>query len=228
MSDDTIHNDDFGYSKEILCEYLKNGFRFLHQGYETVLKTKNYQLSEQSKNLENDIRDDILSIAEDKLKDESLKNRGDRYLEFKFKNEPRDASNKDDIRRFDIELIFATPSYIPDLIIECKRLKNNTKNLAYIDNGVQRFVIGRYGAKLSVAGMIGFIEVGNEADIINDLKNRLSKKAETISTIEIHTTNVFSEEYAGHIYQSTHNREGDLPEIELFHLMLDFCEIIEP
>ena len=76
--------------------------------------------------------------------------------------------------------------------------------------------------------MIGFIEAGNEVDIINDLKNRLSKQTETISTIKAHTTDVFSEEYVGHIYQSTHNREGDLSEIELFHLMLDFCEIIEP
>jgi len=220
--------NDYFYSQEVLRKYLKNGFLFLYQGYETVLKTKRYKLSEQSKNLENDIRDDILRVAEARLKEESLRNRENKLLEFKFKNEPRNISDEDDTKRIDIELIFAIPAYIPDLIIECKRLKNNEKNLAYINNGVQRFVIGRYSEELPIAGMIGFIEAGNEVDIINDLKNRLSKQTETISTIETHTTDVFSEEYAGHIYQSTHSRKGDLSEIELFHLMLDFCEIIEP
>ncbi len=220
--------NEFGYSDEDLCEYLENGFLFLYRGYEFVLSTKKYKLSEQSSKLEGLITKDILRTAIALLNDESSKNRDDRYLQFKFKNEPHDVLDEDDIRRFDIELIFATPSYIPDLIIECKRLKSNEKNLAYINNGIQRFVIGRYGAELPIAGMIGFIEAGNEADIINDLKKRLSKQTETISTIETHTTDVFSEEYAGHIYQSTHNREGNLSEIELFHLMLDFCEIIEP
>lgn len=219
--------NDYFYSQEVLCKYLKNGFLFLYQGYETVLKTKRYKLSEQSKNLENDIRDDVLRIAEAKLKEESLRNRGDKLLEFKFKNEPRNISDEDDTKRIDIELIFAIPAYVPDLIIECKRLKNNEKNLAYINNGVQRFVIGRYSGKLPVAGMIGFIEAGNEAEIVEDLRNRLSQRPETISTIQQHKTETFPDEYAEHIYHSIHKRENLQP-IELFHLMMDFCEIIEP
>ena len=219
--------NDYFYSQEVLRKYLKNGFLFLYQGYETVLKTKRYKLSEQSKNLENDIRDDILRVAEANLKEESLRNRENKLLEFKFKNEPRNISDEDDTKRIDIELIFAIPAYIPDLIIECKRLKNNEKNLAYINNGVQRFVIGRYGEELPAAGMIGFIEAGNETEIVADLSNRLSQRPETISTIQQHENETFPDEYADHVYHSIHQRENLSP-IELFHLMLDFCEIIEP
>lgn len=228
MPDDTTYNDEFGYSKEMLCEYLKNGFLFLYQGYEFILNTKTYKLSEQSRRLENLIRDDIYRKAVELLKQERVRNRVDRFLKFSFYNEPRDVEDESDTKRLDVQINYDSDPLLPDLIIECKRLASTDKNSAYISNGVQRFVIGRYSPTHPVAGMIGFIEAGNEADIIKDLKNKLTKQPETISTIETHTADVFSKEYVGHIYQSTHSREGDLPEIELFHLMLDFCEIIEP
>jgi len=228
MPDETTYNDDFGYSKEILCEYLKNGFLFLHQGYEFILNTKTYKLSEQSRRLENLIRDDIYRKAVELLKEESRRNRDNRFLKFSFYNEPRDVEDESDTKRLDVQINYDSDPLLPDLIIECKRFSNTDKYLAYIQNGVQRFVIGRYSPTHPIAGMIGFIEAGNEVDIINDLKDRLAKKAETINTITPHTAEVYSKEYAGHIYQSTHEREGDLPQIKLFHLMMDFCEIIEP
>jgi len=227
MPDETTYNDDFGYSKEILCEYLKNGFLFLHQGYEFILNTKTYKLSKQSRRLENLIRDDIYRKAVELLKEESRRNRDNRFLKFSFYNEPRDVEDESDTKRLDVQINYDSDPLLPDLIIECKRLANTDKNLAYIQNGVQRFVIGRYSPTHPIAGMIGFIETRDKTEIVQNLSNKLSERPETISTIQQHKTETFPDEYANHVYHSIHKRENLQP-IELFHLMMDFCEIIEP
>lgn len=230
MIDTTTQTDDFGFSKDILCLYLKNGLKFLYQGYQIVLSKTEYILSRDSPNLENLIRDDIEREAKEIHKLVFSKDRANQYLKFKFFNESRDATDKTDIKRFDILLNYDTAYENPEMIIECKRLKKNTKNAAYIENGIERFETNRYGYGLPIAGMIGFIEEGNETDIIEDLTKRIDKKTTIEQSLNILDVNssVHSDLYKEHIYNSIHQRTDDLNSIEIFHLMMDFTSIIKP
>lgn len=217
--------EDFEYGKDILLVYLKNGFNFLYKGYKVVLKKKQYNLKLDGSNLENVIRDDIYREAVRLLKTASLKDRSNRFLRFSFYNENRDPENEEDIKRFDISLDYDSAPYLNDIIIECKRLKKNEKNKAYIDNGVERFETNRYGYGLPIGGMIGFIEKGDENKIKADLSKRLTKKTTTISVSS--ASGIFSGIINNHIFQSDHNRPKPLGQIKLIHLMLDFTSIID-
>ncbi len=222
--------NEFGPAKEHLEMYLKNGLKFLYQGYE-VLKNKKiktpYSLKKDGGNLENDIRDDIYNEAVHLLEKAWLNDRGNQFLQFSFYNENRDPTDKSDVKRFDISLNYTSISFIKDIIIECKRLNKNTKNKAYIENGIERFETNRYGYGLQLGGMIGFIEKGVENLIITDLQKKMNTKTTTSKNLEaINDENlIYDESYKNHIYQSIHQRI-DLEPIELYHLMMDFTAIV--
>ena len=226
----TTYDNEFGFAKEHLEIYLKNGLKFLYQGYE-ILKNKKiktpYSLKKDGGNLENEIRDDICNEAIPLLEKAFLKDRDNEFLKFSFYNENRDTSDKSDIKRFDISLNYTSISFVKDIIIECKRLNKNTKNKAYIENGIERFEIDRYGYGLPLGGMIGFIEKGDENLIISNLEKRIKPKKTIIKNIHlINLENpIYDKSYDNHIYQSIHQRVG-LEPIELYHLMMDFTSII--
>ena len=228
IDNDITQIDDFLFPKDILCQYLRNGFDFLYQGYLIVLKTKEYSLSEDSSRLENKIRDDIEREAKPLLLKIALSNRDNRFFKFSFYNEPVDASKEADIKKFDIALDYDSAPYMHNIIIECKRLKKNAKNAAYIEKGVERFETNRYGYGLPIAGMIGFIEKGNQNDIIKDLTRRIDKKITISQSLQKldNTSNVFHKSYKNDIYNSIHQRVDDLDDIEIFHLTMDFTSII--
>lgn len=226
----TENINDFTFPKDILSVYLKNCFIFLFAGYQIVLKQKTYSLKRDSKTLENDIRDDIFNEAVILLAKAGLKERDNEFLQFSLYNENRDPSDKDDVKRFDISLSYHSAQYYRDIIVECKRLKKNIKNAAYIENGIERFEINRYGYGLPIAGMIGFIEEGNQELIVKDLTKRIDKKSTTSQSLEKleNTSDVFHKTYENHIFNSSHQRTDDLDDIEIFHLMMDFTSIINP
>ena len=112
-------------------------------------------------------------------------------------------------------------------IIECKRLDGYTsKNKAYIEEGMNRFISEKYVCRLDVCGMIGFIEKSNKVyktdkivEIVNDINNKLinvykKNEAEKLQT----STNI--DEF-NHSYISTHNREKCQLPLYISHLFLD-------
>lgn len=112
-------------------------------------------------------------------------------------------------------------------IIECKRLDGYTsKNKAYIEEGMNRFISEKYVCILDVCGMIGFIEKSNKVyktdkivEIVNDINNKLinvykKNEAEKLQT----STNI--DEF-NHSYISTHNREKCQLPLYISHLFLD-------
>ncbi len=221
-------NEPFEFGKDALLLYLKNGLTFLFRGYKIVLTKKQYSLSKDGKNLENDIRDAVYNEARRLLLAAIKNNRSDRSLRFDFYNEPRDTSNEDDIKRFDITLNYDSAIFNKDIIIECKRLNKNGKNQAYIDNGIQRFITDRYGHSLAIGGMIGFIEQGKEPDILKDLQKRINTYSTTSRKLNpVSNNSSFSvTEYKNHLSQSNHKRNKGLEDIELYHLLMDFTSII--
>lgn len=220
-------HESFDFSHEMLYPFLKNGFKFLYQGYQVVLKNKKYELSKHSSKLETLIQNDILRealIIQNKAK---RKNRDDRNLKFKFKSQAEDIEDETDTKRFDIELIYGLDNE-PEIVIECKRLDNSKKIYNYFTDGIEdRFIQKRYSPNLSLAAMIGFIEAGNEEEITKKMHTYLQKKVSTL--LNFHLINnespIYYHEYGNHIFQSVHQRV-DKDVIELYHLMMDFTSII--
>jgi hypothetical protein len=220
--------DNFGYSKDVLLVFLRNGFNFLYKGYQIVLIKKSYSLKVDGSNLENKIRDDIHREAEKLLKKAALEKRDDKFLRFSFKNENRDVEDENDVKRFDLSLSYDSAPYLDDIIIECKRLHKNEKNLKYLENGIERFETNRYGYGLPIGGMIGFIEKGEETKIIDDLTKKLSRRISTEKNLTETASGatIFSEILKGHVFQSCHRRPEHLEKIELYHLFMNFTSII--
>lgn len=219
--------ESFDFPHDVLYPFLRNGFRFLYQGYQVVLVEKTYELSKHSSKLETLIQNDILREALKFLDEAKRKNRIDRNLKFKFKNQPEDSRDETDTKRFDIELVYGLGDE-PDIIIECKRLDDDKKIYPYFTDGIEdRFINKRYSPDLSLAAMIGFIEAGNENKVIKNMQRYLGKKTSTLNNINLvnNENPIHSEIYDNHIYQSIHERI-DLEPIELYHLMMDFTSIV--
>ncbi len=108
-------------------------------------------------------------------------------------------------------------------VFECKRLKNNSKNQLYIDEGINRFVNNTYAAKMPISGMIGFIEEAKDGipNLIGDLKKRIDKTPNIIDKFIAFPIDKSSQLS----YHSKHERIQNMP-IELTHLLFDFQEIL--
>lgn len=102
---------------------------------------------------------------------------------------------------------------------ECKLLEeNNSKHYnLYIDEGVKRYLSGKYGEKCSAGSMIGYITIGNIVEIINEVKIRVDKKSNISNMEKSDTINGFT----GH-YKSVHEREVGKTPFHIHHLFFSF------
>lgn len=100
---------------------------------------------------------------------------------------------------------------------ECKRLRSDQLKLLneYIDNGVNRFVSGKYSSKSTVAAMIGYIQEGSISEIVTKLmplmKNTNLRENFVRLILEMNPE-----------YKSVHVRTLDSQVITLHHLFFDF------
>ena len=100
---------------------------------------------------------------------------------------------------------------------ECKRLRSDQLKLLneYIDNGVNRFVSGKYSSKSTVASMIGYIQEGSISEIVTKLmplmKNTNLRENFVRLILEMNPE-----------YKSVHVRTLDSQVITLHHLFFDF------
>jgi hypothetical protein len=131
--------------------------------------------------------------------------------------------------RVDIKIISRQSSFVDTkayYIIECKRLDNiNTTgttglNAKYIDDGIARFVSGKYSTYGRTAGMIGFVV--EEMDIHQNILNigtLLKKHFNHINTEETFTHKTIVSDFK-FSYYSRHKIES-ISKI-IYHLMFDF------
>lgn len=111
---------------------------------------------------------------------------------------------------------------------ECKRL-NDSNYASYIDEGILRFIYGKYSKNMSFAGMIGYFEItGHDIENIvkkinTNLDNKFKKgkldKKCSLNKYEIQDD--FENSYiSNHERKKTHS-------IDLYHLILDYSNIID-
>jgi hypothetical protein len=101
---------------------------------------------------------------------------------------------------------------------ECKVLKENSTSYdLYIKNGVNRYLSGQYGEKGSAGSMIGYIIIGDTAEIINKVKIKVDKLSNISNMKKSDSINGFTEHY-----KSVHERSvGDTP-FHIHHLFFPF------
>ena len=101
---------------------------------------------------------------------------------------------------------------------ECKRLRSDQTVLIqeYVDNGVKRYIEGKYGSKSTVSAMVGYVQEGTISDIVDMLKPVM-----TPTNLEENLIRVILEKNPQ--YKSVHIRDLDSKTIILHHLFFDFA-----
>ena len=106
---------------------------------------------------------------------------------------------------------------------ECKRLDGySEKNKAYIEDGLFRYISGKYSEEMPIAGMIGFVQGFKKNsgidNLITEIANILHKTEELIQNLlikQIYNNFKYS-------YYSKHKRKSELSNIDIYHLFFDF------
>jgi hypothetical protein len=134
------------------------------------------------------------------------------------------STGRTDIRIFSPNTFYNQDEYY---IIECKRIDHKAcrgksgLNYEYINNGINRFITGKYSSHYKTNAMLGFIidslDIHNNIEDINYLlKNNFSQFA---TTCFLQREN-FIENFEFH-YSSTH-LTNDKQDLKLYHLMFSF------
>lgn len=106
---------------------------------------------------------------------------------------------------------------------ECKRLDDkigkSSLQQKYIDDGLNRFIIGKYAEEDDFGGMVGFIVTGKIENIVLDMK----KKVKNYYFVRSYgfLLNRFCDNCLTS-FQSKHERKNRLGNIHIYHLFLDF------
>lgn len=102
---------------------------------------------------------------------------------------------------------------------ECKILAEGDSRLyrEYIENGLYRYLHGKYCAKGSAGSLIGYINSGSISIVIRDVKMRVNKENILSAMALAHSILAFKEHYI-----SIHTREKRLPSFCVHHLFFRF------
>lgn len=141
-----------------------------------------------------------------------------------------------------LDIKFQVPSLSSEdyYAFEAKRLdKNKTKRKYYINGGIARFTKRIYYPETNtiVAGMIGFVEIENMSgrvalDQIKDGVNELIGTSTDINTTQtlmpliIEKNSLLEEEHCKYLYLSKHTRDDDKKELKIYHVFLDYYDVL--
>lgn len=127
---------------------------------------------------------------------------------------------------------------------EAKRLdKNLTKQRYYLNGGIQRFTKRIYypETNIVVAGMLGFVEIDftktkDGRVTLDKIKNSLNilidEHKDIVTTQPLMDYGIFDEKHSfindfKNLYLSKHTRDEDSAEIKIYHLFLDYYDILK-
>jgi len=204
----------FLYSKKI---YVKSFYRILSyiiNAHALLIENK-----EPLENNENSIRD----ILVEKYLNNNVKREQLGIENVIFNREVSENSGFVDIK---VQTSIALNNPEAYYIFECKRLDgSNELNKKYIQEGILRFTVEKYSAYYGLNGMLGFevrkIDTTGNIDKINRLVLSEFKETNIIKGLTvIHITGNFKYSYRS-IHKTTSSET-----IELYHLMLDFSDVI--
>lgn len=202
-------------------EYYKVTFykiiKLLIYSYKRIIKDRKFKTTDNEDFLRNILVKDYLVVYRQKFQLEY----------YYFHTEPAIIdSNYKSSGFIDIKVGTTGRSINPDdyYIFECKRLDESIgRGRAYVDDGIYRFISGKYFSDSPFAGLIGFIQHGDLKRILENIENIMKeddflKENDLLENIEI-------EKSFKNIYYSNHDRCNTLGEIEIYHIMFDYSGI---
>lgn len=128
-------------------------------------------------------------------------------------------SGEDDLGRIDI---FVTP-YVDDeevyLAYECKWLcKDSSSASLYAgDDGIGRFLTGKYSSNVNVGNMIGYVRKVSLVHAAESVSTAMKNKSMPLPLAEYPLSSNML------VMRSTHNRVNCFGPIELTHILLPYC-----
>lgn len=195
----------------------------------TRVRGKNAKVVELEDYLRNDL---VKNFIEPNLKNFYLQN----YLFI-----PGADEISDNIRTGILDIKVCSPSFNGNVyyIFECKRF-NKSLIKGYLNDGVKRFITSQYypNSITPLAGMVSFLEstelknkinIQNAFTELNSAMNTSKKELGLIGKLSTHKLSckkykvVTDYEY---IFKSKHKRNKIKVNIELFHVMLDYNDLI--
>lgn len=125
-----------------------------------------------------------------------------------------------DIPLMSIEVFLRTEEHDPHAIIECKRIAGSDTHLCreYVVEGIDRFIVGKYGKNHAVGFMVGYVLSGKpaeSADGVNAYLIRTSRKADSLEPADV-CVEAMS-------WESQHVRTRPSSPIRLHHAFLDLA-----
>lgn len=207
-----IH-EPWGFDK--IFPYLKDAFRVLNEAYKKIYDEKSVTpysppTNKKKWDLENILTEDLVRITE----------RIPTQLPYEWDIESRNLRKKN---RIDITIIYALGlGFGYRLGIECKRVDSGNELCRnYYEKGIKRFVTGYYSEQMQIAGMLGFIQKDDVTQIVSNINRHLP----ALTTLRpLHSVSMAEQVYL--TYLSRHKRDKNLGEIKIYHLMLDYINII--
>jgi hypothetical protein len=107
--------------------------------------------------------------------------------------------------------------------IECKRLDGySSKNVAYVQEGLLRFINEKYSKEMPISGMIAFVQEFQKKGNINNIVSNLKILIDNCSIHEEFHQHIISYNFK-HSYKSAHRRSENL--IDVFHIFYDFTVV---
>ncbi|HMU47547.1 MAG TPA: hypothetical protein PKC72_14330 [Chitinophagaceae bacterium] len=153
---------------------------------------------------------------------------------------------KENVKTGILDIKFELPSLLKNhyYIFEAKRIdKYSAKQHYYINHGIARFTNGQYypESEIVAAGMLGFVETDLTKNpkgktSINNIQAGLNKKLDshgTISTSQKLATIILADDTYPEIekfkfsYLSHHKRQRDNTTLRIYHLLLDYYDILQ-
>ncbi|WP_128414308.1 hypothetical protein [Chryseobacterium sp. Leaf394] len=196
---------------------------------------KNYDRNELKSIIEEETKKQYPRTEREIAKFLRLKLKANRQFGLNFSVKGEETNDEDVEGNYDIT-IHNTYWKSQDFYFECKNLdgsqdlinkyvcyntyKKNKKNENIFDGGVLRYFNGKYAQNLVFGGMIGFLILGDKAEIKLNLLAKLNEKLTTSPDGDLIKINDNSIDGNSFTFDSVHRRLND--EFTLHHLLFDF------
>lgn len=228
-----VKNNAIKASRKLFIDILRYIiFCYFQLLREKVTYSEKYVADKTSHHLEDYLKFRLVEDYLQKLKNEFDKNRI-RKIHFQCETQKEYVEdNKIAIDKIDIfvsnlslQKYWSTSEESIYFAIECKRLKNTSKNPPYIED-IKKFTGREYNFRIPISGMIAFVEKSSLS--FNDIVSDINKKLDSDSDIATNDTlKLFPIDDKFHFsFRSNHSRTPS-GTIELFHLLFDYSLIIK-